>query len=955
MRQLKTIGLALLAAMAMAALMAPAASAAFGLAEADVQYLEEDGSPATLAGSHPFAMATTITLNTTTEGGTESPDGALKDLTVDLPEGFAGIPAATERCTGEDFATLDIDHEPQPLPECSDDAAVGYVSVGAAFNPFPIGGVEYGASVLYNLEPAPGTVAKFGFVYLRVPVTVEVKLSQQAPYHVEAVLRNAPQPLLFYGSTLTIWGTPADDAHDPYRGHCFGGIEPDGDLVSQGNCPVSEDAPLLPLVTLPRACPGPLPTLFAAASWQAPSTIVEKESESAPAFEDCEALGLSSTIEATPTSSAPHTPTGLDFSVDVEDEGITDPAKRAGSDIKRLVATLPEGLTLTPSAADGLASCSLAQYEAEALHSDPGDNCPDASKVGSVSIDSPLIEEDLQGALYVATPEDPSTPGKENPFGSFLATYMVLRSTELGVIVKQAGELSTDPASGQITATFNDIPQLPFGHLETHFRSGPRAPLSTPTGCGDYEAQVVEEQWANPGETTTATADFQISGPCTADDPGPFSPSFVASTQSAAAGQSSPLTIHLNRGDPEAELTRLSLTLPKGLTGKPAGVPRCTEADIASAQGKTGRQELANPSCPASSQVGRVVAGAGVGGALTYVEGRIYWAGPVAGAPFSVVVITPAVAGPFDAGNVVLRQPLQIDPTTAQAKIDGANADPVPRILKGIPLRLRDLRLFVDRPGFMLNPTSCAEKQIDAKATGAGPLLPASAETIADLASRYQASNCEALGFKPKLQITLKGSTKRTGHPALRAKLTTRPGDANFDSVSVTLPPSQFIDQAHINNPCTRVQFNANACPPKSVLGTVRATTPLLDNPLEGPVYFRSNGGERDLPDIVADLNGEAHIVLVGFVDSVRRKGTEISRTRTTFASTPDAPVQSLEMSLYGGKRGLLQNSRNLCARPQKASVKMGAQNGRRNDLQLRIKTSCKGKKKGKGKGGRGR
>ncbi len=948
MKLLKMFGLLALAAMALTALIAaPSATAAFGLKEADVRYEDENGDPVTLAGAHPFQMTTRLIFNTTTDGSTESPDGALKDLTAELPEGLAGIPAATARCSAEDFTTLDRSVEPY-LPSCSDDSVVGYITAAASFNPFAVGNLEFGSGALYNLAPPPGAVAKFGFYVVEVPVTIEVRLSQEAPYHVEALARNVAQPLLLYGTELHLWGYPADPAHDPFRGSCFNGTEPDGSPISKGTeCPVSPEAPHLPLITLPRSCQGPQATLFSAASWQEPGVFVEKASESALEVTDCESLGLDSSIEVAPTTTEASSPSGLDFAVEVDDPGITDPDLRAGSDIKRLEVRMPAGLTLNPSSADGLATCSEEQYNAEALASEPGDNCPEASKVATATVQSPLVDEPLKGSIFVATPE-------ENPFGTFLATYLVLRNKALGVIVKQAGPLQADPATGQLTATFDDVPQLPFGRLEAHFRSGARAPLSTPPACGDYTATALEVPWANPEDLLSVSGSFAITGACRASDPGPFAPTFTASTASSAAGTYSPLTMRLTRQDFEAELARLQIELPKGLTGKVAGVGRCTEAQFASAQAKTGRQEIADPSCPTSSQIGRLEAGAGVGGSLTWVDGKIYLSGPAEGDPFSVIVIVPAVAGPFDAGNIALRLPLAIDPTTAQVKIDAAKAPEVPRVLKGIPARLADLRLYIDRENFTLNASGCDQRPIKAKATGKGPALPGGATTTADLSFPYAADNCKGLGFKPKLRISLKGSTKRTGHPALKAVLTPRAGDSNLGRAAVVLPPSQFIDQAHISNPCTRVQFEAHACPKGSVLGTARAVSPILDQPLEGPVYFRSNGGERDLPDVVADLNGEAHVVLVGFVDSVARKGTEISRTRTTFQSTPDAPITKFTMSLFGGKRGLLQNSRNLCKAAQKADVKLGAQNGRKLDFKLKIQTSCK-KQGGKGRGAKRR
>lgn len=921
---------------ALLAVWAPPAGAAFGLKEADVQFSEEDGSPATLAGSHPFSMSTTIAMNTVVEGATESPEEALKDLEVKLPEGFVGIPTATARCSAADFADLDKSLEP-PLPNCPDESAVGYAIVAAAFNPFPVGGAEGGAVPLYNLEPAPGSVAKFGFVFISVPVTLEVKVSEELPHRVVALVRNAAQPLLFYGSTLTLWGNPNSPVFDPIRGHCLAGRDSSG-LLSRGNCPVPLGTPELPLLTAPRACEGPLSSNFTAASWQQPGIFVSRTSESALEFEGCEELEFTPEATLGLSEKGAARPTGLDFEMDIEDEGIVSTVKRAQSDVKRIRVELPAGVTLNPSAADGMAGCSTAQLEAETLDSVPGEHCPAASKIGDVSVTSPLVDEDLDGAIFVATSDDPTTAarGAENPLDSFLATYMVLRNRNLGVIVKQSGKIDANPVTGQLTAIFDELPQLPFGHLEAHFRDGPRAPLVTPFKCGAHVARIEETPWANPAGSLVESVPFEFEGPCPAADPGPFAPSFSAGTAQSAAGSHSPFSIHLSRGDGEAELTRLSIQLPPGLTGKLAGIVRCSEGAIAVARGKTGRQELANPSCPASSQVGHLLAGAGIGSSLTYVPGKLYLAGPYGGAPFSVVVVTPAVAGPFDAGNVVLRQALQLDPSTARVTIDAANSDPIPRILKGVPLRLRDLRLFVDRPNFILNPTNCEPSAITAGTTGVGPELPGVGEVFSTRTARFQASNCAALSFKPKLALSLKGKTTRGGHPALRATMTARPGDANIGRVSVVMPPSAFIDQAHISNPCTRVQFAVGQCPPGSVLGRARAVTPLLDQPLEGPVYFRSNGGERDLPDIVVDLNGEAHITLVGFIDSVQRKG--IGRIRTIFQTVPDAPVTKFVLALKGGRRGLLQNSRNLCAGKQVARVQMNAQNGRRKTSRQPIK-----------------
>ena len=411
--------------------------------------------------------------------------------------------------------------------------------------------------------------------------------------------------------------------------------------------------------------------------------------------------------------------------------------------------------------------------------------------------------------------------------------------------------------------------------------------------------------------------------------------------------------MRITRGDGEQDIAKLSAILPPGVLGKIAGVARCPEAGIAQAKGRSGAhggsEELHSPSCPAASQIGTTTAGAGVGSALTYVKGSLYLAGPFNGDPLSVVAITPAVAGPFDAGTVVVREALTLNPSTGEVEVDGAASDPIPHILQGIPLNLRDLRVNVERPDFTLNATSCEEEQTRAQIFGAGTVLAPTGDTPFAAQARYQAADCQALAFKPKLGLKLKGSKKnmkRSGHPALSAVLTPKAGDANLKATTVLLPHSMFIDQFHISNPCTRVQYAEGAgqganCPAGSILGTVKAWTPLLDNPLEGKIYFRTNGGERELPDVVLNLNGQFHIEQVGFVDSKHE------RIRTRFATVPDAPISRVVIKFFGGKRGLLENSANLCASKQTARVSLAGQNGRKDQGNTVMQTpTCK--KKGK-------
>jgi hypothetical protein len=911
MRRALALALGLLALLAAAPIQA---SASFGLKDLGFALENEDGSPLIEAGAHPFAVTTALGVNTEVDPALGVvPEGAVKDLAVHFPPGLVGNPTAISPCSNEDFTTLAGGGN-----VCSETTIVGKVELVVGFEE-----PEFYRVPLYNLEPAPGTAAKVGFVVLGVPVTIDVGVDPEPPHELVALGTNVSQAIRFYGVEISVWGNPASPAHDSERGQCVATPEED-------SCPVA--LPEKPFLTAPRSCTGPLQARFEAASWQDPGTRLEYPVQSPPGLFGCAGLAFAPEISSSPTTASASSASGLRFDLDIEDVGLTSSEGTAGSDIKKAEVLLPEGVTLNPSAAEGLAGCSEEDLARETAFSQFGEGCPAASKVGEVEVQTPLLEgKVLRGQVYVATQD-------ANPFGSMVALYMVIKDPGLGILVKQPGRVELDPQSGQVKTTFGEpgfeIPQFPLSHLRFRFREGPRGPLVTPERCGTYETKATFTPWANPAAPYTATASFQISSgpggsPCPSAEP--FDPSFLAGSIDSAAGRFSPFYMRLAEGEGQQELTRFSAVLPKGVTGKLAGLGRCPDAAIEAAKQRAGRLELALPSCPADSKVGRLVGGAGVGQALTWVPGSLYLAGPFAGAPLSVVAITPAVAGPFDAGTVVVREGLDLDPQSAQVLIDGSASDPIPRILKGIPLHLRDLRVTTDRPEFTLNPTSCEEEQARASLLGSGG-------GAAGLSSRYQASSCASLAFRPKLSLKMKGSTKRSGHPSLRSVLTPRAGDANIARAIVLLPPSEQIDNAHINNPCTRVQFNAEQCPPGSVLGVARAFTPLLDAPLEGPVYFRSNGGERELPDIVADLRGTFEIVLVGFVDSRN------ARLRTTFAEVPDAPVSKFVLNLYGGKRGLLVNNRDICKGRLRTKISLSGQNGRISKTSPLLKTSCKGK-----------
>jgi hypothetical protein len=941
-------------ALATLATIAAPAQAAFGVKDFDLRFTNADGSVATQAGSHPFAVTNVLHFNTTMDPiHGEVPDEAAKDIDVQLPAGLVGSPTATPRCSGADFIVI---NQNSKIPGCSNSTAVGTISLELR----AFAGREFLSAPVYNLIPPPGVIQKLGFSAFGVPIAIEFTVSPDPPYNVVVSPRNIAQPLPIFGSRLTVWGNPGNPAHDAERGSCVeaGVIEPSyhGIFTTGASCPANIVEK--PFVTLPRSCTGPLVTQYRADSWQNPgiftsgSALTHDDSEPPlpQGMTGCSKLGFSPTISAQPTTKASQSPTGLDFGLEVSDEGLSSPSGLAYSDIKRTVVTLPEGFSTNPALAEGLGACSEADLARESVGSVPGAGCPNSSKIGTVEVETPLLEESLDGAVYVATPY-------ENKVGSLIALYVVIKNPNLGVVVKQALEVQTNPATGQLTTVADDMPQLPFSRFRLRFREGARSPLVTPPGCDTYSvnAQLIPNAGGPPINTSSS---FQItSGPsgggCPSGGQLPFHPDLVAGTLSNSAGRYSPYYLRLSRNDSEQEMTRFAIKLPPGVVGKLAGIPFCSDAAIAAAKARTGphggQEEIEHPSCPGVSEVGHTLAGAGVGPALTYAPGKVYLAGPYRGAHLSIAAITAAKVGPFDLGTVVVREALRIDQETAEVMIDPNGSDPFPHILQGIPVHLRDIRAYVDRPEFILNPTNCTRTATAATVFGSGLDFGSDADNPSFVATApFQAADCADLAFKPKLALSLDGGTKRGDNPSFKAVLTARRGDANIGRAQVTLPHSEFLDQTHIKTICTRVQFNQGTvpgekCPGASIYGFAKATTPLLDEPVQGPVYLRSSS--HNLPDLVAALHStKIDIALVGRIDSV--KG---GRIRNTFDVVPDAPVTKFTLTMQGGKKGLLVNSSNLCGATNRAIADFTGQNGRRQVFKPAVTAkSCKAKKSSK-------
>ncbi|HEV7481578.1 MAG TPA: hypothetical protein VGO13_00590, partial [Solirubrobacterales bacterium] len=845
---------------------------------------------------------------------------------------------------------------------------VGVASV-TAHDPGIVGQVSV-PQPLQNLEPTAGEPARLGFYVgpAELPVVLDTSLrsganegalpGQSEDYGIDVNATNVSQTAGLSSARVTVWGVPGDARHDNSRSApCLResrGI-PFEPIQGLPPCKPAEEAHPLPFLTMPTSCAGPLQASVEADFWIDPKPRGEAEtmlpSEALGALTGCNHIPFGPTIEAEPTADAATSPTGFNFVLSVPNEGLENAEGLASSEIKRTVVTLPEGFTSNPSVAEGLKACSSSEFRATTVQ--PGSGCTEESKIGDAEIESPVVTQKIKGSLFVARQH-------ENPFDNLLTLYLVLQSPELGILVKQALRVIPDSKTGQLTTEVDNIPQLPFSKFRLSFRQGQRSPLITPPACGTYTVKAKLYPYSEPNIPLERESAFQItSGPegqgCPSGNTPPFHPSLEAGTLSNAAGTYSPFVTHLSRKDSEQEITHFSIKLPPGVIGKLAGVSSCSDAAIAQAKSREveggGRVEEQSPSCPKNSEVGHSLVGSGVGNVLAYAPGKLYLAGPYHGSNLSLVSITAAKVGPFDLGTVVVRFALKIDPETAEVSVDGATSDPIPHIVDGIPVHLRDIRAYVDRPQFVLNPTSCKKTSTASTVLGSGLNFASEADDVpVTVSSPFQAADCASLGFKPQLALSLKGGTKRGATPAFKAVLTYPKGSyANIAESQVTLPHSEFLEQSHIGTVCTRAQFKegkvpGEKCPAASVYGRARAVTPILSEPLEGPVYLRSSS--HNLPDLVAALhNNQVDIALDGRIDSV-----ENGRIRNTFEAVPDAPVSKFVLEMQGGKKGLLVNSTDICRTTHKAISHFVGQNGKVWDTNpvLSAKCGAKGRKGGK-------
>lgn len=874
------------------------------------------------AAGHPQVGFTQfIVKHTTTEVGPvtlEEPVGDLRTVRVDLPAGLSVNPQATPQCKQETFEL-----NPILCPAGSD--------VGTSFATAALAGVvspQLPATV-YNIDPPNGEPARFGFSLLGNNVYLRAGVDWAGDYH-EFFTIDAPKSPIgrVLKNRLVFDGRHGNGTFITTPTTCFDWTQPPFQHVYS---------------TFLRA--DGYGSEFEDPSFPNGSPFIESELPPGTSPKECGDIPFKPSVAVAPNTGQTDSPAGAAFAVEVPfevpspGELLLPTTKQASSQLRTAKVTLPAGMGLNPSAANGLLACTDAQLGkgTTALVA-----CPAGSKIGTVAVDTPpLPDGSLNGDVFLGQQlsRDPAS-------GEAYRIFVDAESSRYGISARLIGNVSADPQTGQLTTTFAENPQVPFSSFRLEFNGGPRAPLTSPPTCGPNTTITQMTPWSgNPA--AAPNHDFGLTtapgGGACAKTLGerPFAPSFAGRSTNPKAGAHTQIRVNVARADGNQELKGVDVDLPPGLTAKLAGVRYCPAAAMASAAASAGAAEAANPSCPGSSRIGTATVAAGSGPDPLQLEGKVFLAGPYHRAPLSLAVITPATAGPFDLGSVVVRVALFVDPATAQVH---AVSDPIPHVFGGALLDIRSVAVRIDRPKFSLNPTNCSAMAVDGtlRGGGANPLDPAAFSAL-PVSTPFRVDECDALGFKPKLYMRVFGGTRRAKNPKLRAVLVARDGDANIGRAAVTLPRPLFLEQSSLANVCTRVQFAAHDCPKDSIYGFAVARTPLLDGPLKGPVYLRSS--DNPLPDMVADLRGQVEIALAGRIDSVK------GRIRTTFGVVPDVPVSKFVLTVRGGKKGLLVNSVNLCARKYKVIARFKGQNGKKANQRPKLRTPCKGKKRQRHRG----
>jgi hypothetical protein len=878
------------------ALLLSGSAGAFGISEFSGSLSDPSGSELTQAGAHAD-LTTTIHFNVLRGTGPEGPDeiteGNPKDIEVNLPPGLVGDPQATPVCTQEQ-----LKGGAQRGQSCPVNSQVGVVSIT-----YYVSFAEHGTTFtvpVYNMQPPLGTPAQFGFNVFGVLIFVNAKVRDNGDYGITADLSGISEGLDLGGSSLTLWGVPADPAHNAQR------VGPKGELGA------SSTAPPVALMSSPTVCPStPLTTTMSTDSWEEPGNFVsssfDHDAGDAPILlTGCSRLPFEPTIKVAPDTSQADTPAGLTVEVQMPQDGLLNPEGLAPSDLKNTKVTLPAGVVINPGQAAGLIVC---QPNEDAVGAEGPAHCPSAAKVGTVQISTPLLPDKIEGNVYIL----PSNPPH---------LQLLLAASADGVNLKLVGNVDLDPRTGQVTATFNETPQLPFTDLKLQFSGGAQAALATPATCGTYATASDFTPWTTPYESDMFSTDtFDItSGPngsaCSSQLP--FAPSMDAGATTDQAGGYTSFSLLIQRGDGQQRISRLQFKTPEGLLGMISKVPLCGEP--AAAQG----------TCPADSQIGHTVVQAGPGPYPLVVPqpgqpaAPIYLTGGYGGGPYGLSIAVPVVAGPFNLGTIVVRAAISVDPHTSQLTITTGE---LPSVLDGIPTDLRTINAVIDRPGFMFNPTSCAPMSFGGTATS-------TEGTSAALASHFQVGSCQALKFKPQFSASTSGRTSRANGASLDARIVypTAPlghnqasQQSNIAQVKVELPKQLPSRLTTLQKACTAAVFEANPanCPAASVVGVAKAVTPVLPVALSGPAYFVSHGGEA-FPSLEVLLQGDGVRVDLTGTTFISKKGI----TSSTFKSVPDVPISSFELYLPEGPHSALAANGNLCKGELSMPTAFVAQNG---------------------------
>ncbi len=849
------------------------------------------------AGAHPNATAAFV-LNTEES---DAVSGDAKDVRFDLPPGLVGTIAAMPQCTIKKVVEEFV--EPNGCPA---DTMVGMAVI--ALTEGTPNTLSTLVTPVYNISPGPGEPAAFAFNAYFLSVRLDTSVLSDGNYGVRIGVSGISQAAELLSTSVTIWGIPADHngpGPDTSIATFFGGQSFGG--------PASGSSRRV-LLSAPQQCSQELSATMEADSWEAPGVF---RSEEAPmgTLTGCGLLSLGSSLSVLPDTLEAGEPAGYSVGLGVPQS--SGPEALATPNVRDVKVTLPEGTVIDPSAAQGLAACSSAEfYGSERGLQEPAQpgHCPRGAQVGTVEVKTPALSEPLTGEVYLAEPEcDPCTPADAEDGRMARLFLQVVGEGESGVVVKSEGRAEIDQATGRIVTLFEDQPPLPFSELKLTLGGGPRAVLANPRACGPVTSVAELTPWSTPlTEGSLSSSGFEVNEDCIGQQ---FSPTFQAGTTNVQAGEYTPFTTAFGRTDADEQLAGLEMHLPPGFSANLSSVSLC------------GEPQAAEGACGSGSLIGHVQVLTGPGAEPFLVSGgKVFITGPYKGAPFGLSIVVPAVAGPYTLsgttgkGTVVVRGRVLVDPVDAHLTVI---TDPLPTALDGIPLQLKAVSATVDRAGFAFNPTSCAKMSL----TG---VLSSTEGASASVVSPFQVTNCAALGFKPGFKVSTSAKTSRIEGASLHVALTLPPGgegkEANVARVKVSLPKQLPSPLKTLQKACLEKVFAENPanCPVASRVGEAKVSTPILEGPLSGPAYFVSHGGAR-YPELIMVLTGEDGVTVdVHGETFISKQGI----TSATFSTVPDVPFSNFELTLPEREFPALTANGNLCKGTLLMPTEMVGQNG---------------------------